>query len=83
VASASAGAGGFGAAADSGVTLGYWKVWGEGGMSISFYAPTGSELRPARVKECFAAPTTAPSQLLVAFSRQVIVADEEPDSPSS
>ena len=80
--------GGLGTGAASGVTLGYWKVW-ERSMSISIYVQGCPELRPGRIKQCCSPrilqslPPRPNQSLLVAFSRQLIIADDVPVAPSA
>jgi hypothetical protein len=71
----------------TGVTLGYWYVCGDG-MSISLYACAAVKLRRIVLSDVVRRPLHASLPLrdqssLVAFSRQVIVAEDVPPAPSA
>jgi hypothetical protein len=55
--------------AETGVTLGYWKVWDAACMSIENYASAAAELRPPALSDVVRRVEQDPlRQLLMAFS---------------
>ena len=66
---------GLGAGGATGVTLGYWYVWGD--ISYSLLRRDRPGVAVALVKECFR------RHVFVAFSRHGIMAADDPLAPSA